>query len=167
MNRLNRVVQTFLDFNRPVQLSPQHIDVAMIIREVLLLAADARAQGIEIKENFSAEPLLIKVDADLIKQALLNIVLNGCQAMPDGGTLTIGTSRTAEGKVEIAIADEGPGIPPEVRDKVFNLYYTTKPNGSGIGLAQAFRAVQLHDGRIDVDSVEGKGACFRITLPPG
>jgi len=167
VNRLSRVVQTFLDFNRPVQLQRQLVDPTSILREVLLLAADASVKGIRFTENYASERLSVKVDVDLLKQALLNIVINGCQAMPDGGTLTVETGRTGDGQVQIAIRDEGPGIPAEVRDKVFNLYYTTKPAGSGIGLAQAFRAVQLHDGRIEVESGMGKGACFRITLPTG
>lgn len=167
VNRLNRVVQTFLDFNRPVQLRPQLADANLVVREVLLLAADAHTKGIKLKERYSVEPLLVKIDADLIKQALLNIVINGCQAMPDGGSLEIETRRTADGQVQVIICDEGPGIPTEIQEKVFNLYYTTKPHGSGIGLAQAFRALQLHDGRIEVESRVGSGACFRIVLPGG
>jgi signal transduction histidine kinase len=167
VHRLSRVVQTFLDFNRPVQLQRQLVDATMILREVLLLAADASVKGVRFAEHYAKEKLTIKADVDLLKQALLNIVINGCQAMPDGGTLTVQTGRTGDGHVLIAIRDEGPGIPANVRDKVFNLYYTTKPEGSGIGLAQAFRAVQLHDGRIEVESESGKGACFRIVLPTG
>jgi signal transduction histidine kinase len=165
VNRLNRVVQTFLDFNRPVQPRLQLLDLTMLVREVLLLAADASEQGVQFAENYAVEPLPVKVDVDLLKQALLNIVLNGCQAMPDGGTLTIETGRLVDGQVEVLIRDEGPGIPEEIREKIFNLYYTTKPQGSGIGLAQAFRAVQIHDGRVLLDSESGKGACFRIVLP--
>lgn len=165
VNRLNRVVQTFLDFNRPVQLRLKLVDLTMLVREVLLLAGDMSQQGIHFAENYAIEPLPVKVDVDLLKQALLNIVLNGCQAMPEGGTLTIETGRLVDGQVEVMIADEGPGVPEEIREKIFNLYYTTKPQGSGIGLAQAFRAAQLHDGRVLLDSESGKGACFRIILP--
>lgn len=165
VNRLNRVVQTFLDFNRPVQLNLQLVDLTMLVREVVLLAGDTSEQGIEFVENYAIEPLPVKVDVDLLKQALLNIVLNGCQAMPNGGTLTIETGRMVDGQVEVLIRDEGPGIPDEIREKIFNLYYTTKPQGSGIGLAQAFRAAQLHDGRVVLDSDAGKGACFRIIIP--
>ena len=107
---------------------------------------------------------MIKADHDLLKQALLNIVINGCQVMPDGGKLTLETARE-NGHILIAITDQGPGIKAEVRDKIFNLYYTTKPTGSGIGLAQAFRAVQLHNGRISVKSEPGRGASFEILLP--
>lgn len=165
VQRLNRVVQTFLDFNRPVELRPVSVDANLLVREVLRLAGDARAPGIEIVEDYADEPLLVNVDADLLKQALLNIVINGSQAMEGGGRLEVETSRTAEGGVQISVRDHGPGIPPEIREKIFNLYFTTKPKGSGIGLAQAFRAVQLHNGRIEVESEPGEGACFRIILP--
>jgi signal transduction histidine kinase len=165
VNRLNRVVQTFLDFNRPVQLHPHLVDATTLIKEVLPLGTDGRGQEIEIVERYTDQPLEVNVDVDLIKQALLNMVINACQAMPEGGKLTATTSRFNENHVQITIADEGPGIPPELREKVFNLYFTTKSHGSGIGLAQAFRAIQLHNGRIELDSKAGQGATFRIILP--
>ncbi|MBK9313179.1 MAG: hypothetical protein IPM55_02855 [Acidobacteria bacterium] len=164
VNRLKRVVQTFLDFTRPVELKLQQVDANVLVREVILLAADARAQGVNIEEHYGKGPLIIKADPDLLKQALLNIIINGCQVMPAGGQLVISTGND-DGHVLISIADQGPGIPEESRDKIFNLYYTTKPKGSGIGLAQAFRAVQLHNGRIKVESEVGAGTCFRIMLP--
>lgn len=164
VNRLKRVVQTFLDFTRPVELKLEQMDANLLLREVVLLSADARAQGIDIVENYGPGPLMIKVDRDIIKQALLNIVINGCQVMPDGGQLKFETARE-NGHILITITDEGPGIPPEVIDKIFNLYFTTKPTGSGIGLAQAFRAVQLHNGQIRVDSEPGRGATFQIVIP--
>jgi signal transduction histidine kinase len=165
VNRLKRVVQTFLDFTRPVELKLQQIDANVLTREVVLLAADARAQGIDMEERYGSGPLTIKADPDLLKQAILNIIINGCQVMPRGGRLAVETGRDEENRVFIAITDSGPGIPEEARDKIFNLYYTTKPKGSGIGLAQAFRAVQLHNGRIKIESEVGAGACFRIILP--
>ncbi|MCI0663457.1 MAG: ATP-binding protein, partial [Acidobacteria bacterium] len=105
-----------------------------------------------------------KADTDLLKQALLNIIINGCQVMPHGGKLIVETGQD-DGQIFISITDHGPGIPEDARDKIFNLYYTTKPKGSGIGLAQAFRAVQLHNGRIKVESEVGAGTSFRIILP--
>src|SRR5215467_14901113 len=165
VNRLKRVVQTFLDFTRPVELKLQHMDANVLTREVVLLAADARAQGIDMEESYGGGPLVIKADSDLLKQAILNIIINGCQVMPHGGRLAVETGRDEENRVFIAITDSGPGIPEDARDKIFNLYYTTKPKGSGIGLAQAFRAVQLHNGRIKIESEVGAGACFRIILP--
>lgn len=164
VNRLKRVVQTFLDFTRPVELKLNQMDANILVREVILLAADARAQGIDLEEHYGQGPLNIKADSDLLKQALLNIIINGCQVMPNGGKLVIETGKD-NGHVLITITDHGPGIPEEARDKIFNLYYTTKPKGSGIGLAQAFRAVQLHNGRIKVESEVGSGTSFRIMLP--
>lgn len=165
VNRLKRVVQTFLDFTRPVELKLTQVDANVLVREVILLAADARAQGIDLEERYGKGPLIIKADSDLLKQAILNIIINGCQVMPHGGKLEVETGSDDEKDVFIAITDHGPGIPEEARDKIFNLYYTTKPKGSGIGLAQAFRAVQLHNGRIKVESEVGRGTCFRIILP--
>ncbi|MFN0121117.1 MAG: ATP-binding protein [Blastocatellia bacterium] len=166
VNRLNRVVQTFLDFTRPVALNLIAVDATRLTREVMLLAADARAENVQVIERYADDALPVKADVDLLKQAILNIVINGFQAMAEGGQLRVTTGHDASGNVLISVSDQGPGIPDSVRDKIFNLYYTTKPNGSGIGLAQAFRAVQLHNGRIEVDSHPGAGARFRITLPP-
>jgi signal transduction histidine kinase len=164
VNRLKRVVLTFLDFTRPVELKLHQVDANVLVREVVLLAADARAQGIDLEEHYGGSPLTIKADSDLLKQALLNIIINGCQVMPKGGRLIVETGRD-DGHVFISITDHGPGIPEDARDKIFNLYYTTKPKGSGIGLAQAFRAVQLHNGRIKVLSEVGEGTSFKIILP--
>jgi len=107
----------------------------------------------------------IQADAGLIAQACTNLVTNAIQAMPTGGTLTLSTRRAAHGGVELRVTDQGVGIPPEDLDRIFRLYYTTKPDGSGIGLALVYRIVQMHDGRIDVDSTPGKGTTFVITLP--
>src|SRR5262249_16662511 len=131
--------------------------------EVILLATDARA--VKIEGRYSPEPIYILADTDLLQQAILNIVINGCQAMPDGGKLIIDVVPRGDLLVEISIRDFGPGIRDEDREKIFNLYYTTKVNGSGIGLAQAFRAVQLHNGDLSVETPEGGGALFRLTLP--
>lgn len=165
VNRLKRVVQTFLDFTRPVEMKLTQVDANVLVREVILLAADARAQGIDLEEHYGKGPLVIKADSDLLKQAILNIIINGCQVMPNGGKLVVETGHSDDDNIFITIMDHGPGIPEDARDKIFNLYYTTKPKGSGIGLAQAFRAVQLHNGRIKVESEVGAGTCFRIILP--
>jgi signal transduction histidine kinase len=104
------------------------------------------------------------VDVDLIKQAMLNVVLNGVQAMPNGGSLTIATHRD-EDTVVTEITDEGTGIPVAVQEKVFELYFTTKKTGSGIGLAQTYQIMQWHYGSVDFESQEGKGTTFRLRLP--
>jgi signal transduction histidine kinase len=100
----------------------------------------------------------------LVKQALLNVVLNGVQAMADGGVLTI-RSKSDNGSAIVEVHDQGPGIPPEIRDKIFNLYFTTKKAGSGIGLAMTYRVMQLHNGALEFDSIFGEGTSFRLQLP--
>ncbi|HEY6249383.1 MAG TPA: ATP-binding protein, partial [Candidatus Angelobacter sp.] len=95
---------------------------------------------------------------------VLNIVINGMQAMADGGNLHIMTQREGEGAL-ITVRDEGPGIPIEIRDKIYNLYFTTKKGGSGIGLAMAYRVVQLHHGALEFDSIEGHGTTFVLRIP--
>jgi signal transduction histidine kinase len=165
IQRLDRVVQTLVDFTRPVELRLADIDLRRLLDEVAVLAQpDAERHGVSIVRDFPGDSLPVKVDADLVKQAVLNIVLNGVQAMPDGGELTLVGGR-ADDDALLEIRDRGAGIPQEVRDKIFNLYFTTKKNGSGIGLAMAYRVMQLHNGSVEYDSVEGQGTTFRLRLP--
>ncbi len=104
------------------------------------------------------------LDQALFKQALLNLVYNAIEAMPSGGGLTIALDRRGDA-VEISVSDTGIGIKPEHRARVFQLFFTTRPGGSGIGLASAYKTVQLHDGSIDFESEVGRGTTFRIELP--
>jgi signal transduction histidine kinase len=106
----------------------------------------------------------VEVDADFMKQAVLNIVINGVQAMAEGGKLTIATRRE-EGAVVTEIRDTGGGIPKEVQEKIFELYFTTKKEGSGIGLAQTYQIMQWHYGSIDFESIDGEGTTFRLRIP--
>jgi signal transduction histidine kinase len=122
-----------------------------------------------MKFEAPAEPALMRGDADLLKQAILNLVTNALEAMKSsgksgGGSLSLKVERTGD-NVAVEIADNGPGIPPEVRDKVFQLYFTTKERGSGIGLAMTYRAVQLHNGTVDFTSELGRGTTFRLQFP--
>src|SRR4051812_46553484 len=179
IRRLDRVVQMLVDFTRPVELRLAETDLRRLVEEVVLLASpEAERHNVSIVHHIAPAPLRVNIDADLIKQAALNIALNGVQAMsrgetpageaaeeaPAGGTLTITTSADGDTAV-VTIADEGPGIPPEVRDKIFNLYFTTKKTGTGIGLSMAYRVLQLHNGALDFESQAGKGAAFHLRLP--
>jgi len=165
IQRLDRVVQTLVDFTRPVELQLAETDLRRVLEDVITLAApDSQLHGVSIESQLPAEPLQVNVDLDLVKQALVNVVLNGVQAMSDGGTLSISAQRNEEAVVA-EIHDQGPGIPPEIRDKIFNLYFTTKKSGSGIGLARTYRIMQLHHGSIEFDSVEGQGTTFRLRFP--
>jgi len=165
IRRLDRVVKTFLDFTRPVEIHLAETDVAGLIREVFTLA-EPQAQQNNVRLVFEHDGTLptVRVDRDLMKQALLNLVLNGCQAMPSGGELKV-TPRATPHRLELAIADQGAGIPPEARQKIFSLFYTTKPGGTGVGLAMTFRILQLHNGSIDFSSEINRGTTFRISLP--
>jgi PAS domain S-box-containing protein len=165
IKRLDRVVRTFLDFTRPVDVRLEVRDLNSMLDQVTRLAsADAEAAGVRLVRKSPAGELLIRADADLFTQALLNLVQNGIQAMPRGGTLVVRVERIEGGQLRIDIQDEGVGIPEESREKIFRLYYTTKERGTGIGLAQVFRAVQLHDGKIDFVSRTGEGTTFTIVI---
>ena len=165
IRRLDRVVKTFLDFTRPVEIHPIPTSVEGLVREVFLLAEPQALQN-NVRLVFEHEGTLptINVDRDLMKQALLNLVLNGCQAMPSGGQLTV-KPQTDGHHLNLEVSDQGVGIPPEVRQKIFSLFYTTKPGGSGIGLAMAFRVLQLHNGFIDFTSEAHHGTTFRVSIP--
>jgi signal transduction histidine kinase len=163
--RLDRVVKTFLDFTRPVELNVSTVPLPELVSEIVDLARpQAEATKIHINVDESADGVGVRVDRDLVKQAFLNIAVNAMEAMPEGGELHF-ASAAGEENAEIRISDTGPGIPPELREKIFRLYFTTKKEGSGIGLAMAFRIVQLHDGTIDFTSDPGKGTTFVIRLP--
>jgi PAS domain S-box-containing protein len=166
IKRLDRVVQTFLNFTRPVEINLEPMDLNVIVGQVVALASTlAQERGVTVNKEIASGQLFVKGDSDLLKQALLNVIINGCQAMPEGGPLKIKTSRGNDGSARITIIDRGIGIPEDARERIFNLYYTTKKGGSGIGLAQAFRAVQLHNGTIRFESEVGVGTTFDFILP--
>ncbi len=166
--RLDRVVKTFLDLTRPVELKLRPVLLQQILGEMVELAhpqaAAANIQVVAVPQAPAADGVEVCVDGDLFKQAVLNVVVNAIQAMPEGGQLRFEASASKD-TAEIRISDTGIGIPPELKEKIFRLYFTTKPGGSGIGLAMTFRIVQLHDGTIDFSSEPGKGTTFVIRLP--
>jgi signal transduction histidine kinase len=165
IHRLDRVVATLVDFTRPVDLRLADMDLRSLIDEVANLAApEAQTHGVRLERQLTADPLPVKVDVDLVKQALLNVVLNGVQAMPEGGTLLL-TATREDNSAQVDIRDQGPGIPSEIQDKIYNLYFTTKKKGSGIGLAMTYRVMQLHNGSVEFESVEGQGTTFHLRFP--
>src|SRR3989475_9468472 len=165
IHRLDRVVQILVDFTRPRELRLEETDLRRLLEDVVSLAApDAAQHAVNIVHEFPSEPLFVKVDADFLKQAILNVVLNGVQAMPRGGTLAVSARREDE-IVITEIQDQGGGIPAEIQDKIFELYFTTKKGGSGIGLAQTYQIMQWHYGSLDFESVMGQGTKFRLRLP--
>jgi signal transduction histidine kinase len=170
MHRLDRVVQTLADFSRPISLELRDQDLRTVVQQVLDLAgAEMKQHDVAVDTRIPAQPLQVRVDGELIRQALLNLVLNAMQAMPDGGALRVSVER--QGKLAVVeVADTGTGIPASVLPRIFDLYFTTKTTGSGIGLAMTYRILQLHGGALDVrsnaepDSPE-RGTVFTLKIP--
>jgi hypothetical protein len=165
VERIDRVVRTFLDFTHPVEMAQKELDLAEIARDVAaLVRPDAARRSVSV--HFSSRPESVPVwgDPDLLRQALMNLAVNALDAMPEGGSLSFDIELVTR-DVRLTVADTGTGIPEPQRDKIFQLYFTTKKNGSGLGLAMVYRAVQLHGGSIEVESEPGRGTRFRIVLP--
>jgi len=167
IHRLDRVVQGFLRFLRPQTLRLLPLDLNKLLGEVAQLAQMQGAHGgVSIVLDLDDEIPAINGDDESLRQAFLNLVLNACQAMPHGGTVTLSTERTLQGTTRAHVIDQGVGIPAEELDKIFRLYYTTKPDGNGIGLSLVYRIVQMHGGSIDVGSEVGRGTTMTVTFPP-
>ena len=165
IQRLDRVVQTLVDFTRPVELRLNDMDLRKLVEDVVSLASPAAEKhNVLIEREAAPDALPVRIDGDLVKQAILNIVLNGVQAMPEGGTLRLTAKRDGDSAL-ISVRDQGAGIPENIRDKVFNLYFTTKTGGSGIGLAMAYRVVQLHHGSVEFTSIIDHGTTFYLRFP--
>ena len=165
IRRLDRVVQTLVDFSRPVELQLHEQDMRTVIGDVLALAREElTTRNVSLESEIPADPMIVNVDADLLKQAAINVIQNGAQAMPNGGTLRVRLAEERKTAV-LRIADEGVGIAPEIRDKIFDLYFTTKSGGSGIGLAMTYRILQLHHGSVEVQSKVGRGTEFSLRVP--
>jgi signal transduction histidine kinase len=177
IHRLDRVVQMLVDFSRPVELRLREQDLRPIIGDVLALAAEELStHNVTLTSRMPGMPVVANVDADLLKQAVLNVIQNGAQAMPEGGRLDVvlevesknGPSgeRPSESKTALLrISDQGPGIPEDIREKIFDLYFTTRNQGSGIGLAMTYRILQLHHGAIEVQSKSDRGTEFIFRIP--
>jgi two-component system sensor histidine kinase HydH len=164
-DRLNRIVQEFLGFARPKQPEFRQADLNAAIESVLALTAqEARKAGVSIDKKLDPAIGKRSLDEGMLKQAFLNMVLNAIQAMPGGGVLTV-ESRLRSDTVEVRIADTGVGISEENRRKLFSPFFTTKKNGTGLGLAVTYRIIENHRGRIEVVSEPGKGAIFTVKIP--
>ena len=165
IHRLDRVVQTLVDFSRPVELQLREQDLRLVIGDVLALAAEEfSTHKVNLVSRMPSGPLLANIDADLLKQAVLNVIQNGAQAMEAGGDLEVVLEE--DGKMAVLrVSDEGSGIPEEIRGKIFDLYFTTKSGGSGIGLAMTYRILQLHHGSVEVQSREERGTEFQLRIP--
>jgi len=165
IDRLDAVVKRFLDFTRPMEIRLEATHLPDLLKEVLEIAQPQfQKANVQVAQLLPIDVPEVYVDRALLQQAVLNLVLNAVDAMPEGGQLRVVLSRRGD-MAEITVGDTGKGISPENRQKIFQLFFTTRPGGSGIGLASTFRIVQLHNGSIDFTSEVGRGTTFRIELP--
>jgi signal transduction histidine kinase len=166
VRRLDEVVQGFLKFTRPEDLQLQPVSIGALFEEIQpLIEPEARANYVKVTVDAPMTLPSVNGDATMLRQAFLNLAINGCQAMPHGGTLRLVAVPAPRDKVEVRVEDTGIGIPPDRLGKIFDLYYTTKDRGTGIGLSMVYRSIQMHDGELEVQSTPGRGTTFRIVLP--
>ena len=166
IRRLDQVLNGFLRFARPEELKLEPLRLETLVRDVITsIGPEAEQRGVTVKMECPEGLPEINADPGMLRQALLNLAINACQAMSDGGTLRIACRAISRRRVEIAVEDTGVGIPPEHLSKIFDLYFTTKERGSGIGLSMVYRIVQLHDGEVEVQSTPGRGTTFRLIFP--
>jgi signal transduction histidine kinase len=170
MRRLDRVVETLADFSRPMDLDLRDHDLRRVVEQTIELAEEElKEHGVAVESNAPPAPVPVRVDAELVRQALLNLILNAMQAMPDGGRVRL-TVRRDQRLALVEIVDNGIGIPESLLPRIFDLYFTTKPRGSGIGLAMTYRILQLHGGSLEVRSNSdpaspARGTTFTLLIP--
>ena len=164
---LDHIVEDFLQLTRPVEMNLRPSDLNAFLADMMRsFATSLEIACVKLKTNYSIDAIYVKIDRDKMRQAISNVVINALQAMPDGGQLRIGTDRDALHKAAIIeVSDTGGGISQENLDRIFEPYFTTKPDGTGLGLAVTYRLVEAHGGDIRVENSEGQGATFRVTLP--
>lgn len=158
-------MQGFLKFTRAEDLKLQDLFLGAVVDEVVrIVEPECETSGVTLTTSgFDSLPL-VSGDATMLRQAFLNLALNACQAMPNGGELRIVAAALSGRRVEVRFEDTGVGIKPEHLERIFDLYFTTRERGSGIGLSMVYRTVQMHDGEVEVESTEGRGTTFRIVL---
>ncbi len=165
VERLNRSISELLDYARPQKLQKNDVDINILLHKaVSLLAIDAESAGIEMVTDFPDNLPVIQADEDRLNQVFLNLFLNSIQAMTDGGTLTIKTAKR-ESSLTITVNDTGCGIAKENFGRVFDPYFTTKPEGTGLGMAMSAKIVEEHGGTISFDSTEGQGTSVVVEIP--
>ena len=171
IDRVNGLIKSLLDFARPKARASEGLELGALLEDVLELAGPAlEGARITTKREWGLAGARLRGDRQRLQEALLNLLLNAAEAMPRGGTLTVRVRVDRGGVngpagVEIEVSDTGPGIPPERAERIFQPFYTTKPGGTGLGLAVVRQVVEQHGGSVAVRSVPGQGATFVIRLP--
>jgi len=166
MDHLNKIVDHLLGYARSTEPTFRSVDVNELLGDVLLLTRQKlRQQKIELARNFGDKLPPVRADRGQIEQVCLNLILNAADAMPDGGTLTVGTALHPSSSVMLTFTDTGMGMAPEKQKQLFEPFLTTKAQGTGLGLAIVQKIVEAHRGKIEVESAPKKGTTFRILLP--
>jgi signal transduction histidine kinase len=165
IDKASRIVRNLLDFSRAPEFHPEFIDITLLLEKSLEFM-EHDLKRIEVVKRFSKNLPEVLVDPLQIQQVFVNLITNACQAMPNGGRLTLTTDSTDK-TVEVRISDTGEGIPKEHMDKIFDPFFTTRKvgKGTGLGLSISYRIIDRHGGRIKVESEVGKGSTFIIELP--
>ncbi len=165
VQRLEAILNDFLRFARGQKLELKDHNINEIVDEVIdFVTPEVKQKNILILKSYDTDLPLCRVDSNLIKQAILNVVINAEQAMENGGELMIRTTRNKK-HVQIDITDTGTGVPKDILNKIFQVYFSTKKTGTGLGLPTTKRIIEEHKGTISVQSEEGKGTNFSIKLP--
>ncbi|HTW94945.1 MAG TPA: ATP-binding protein [Tepidisphaeraceae bacterium] len=164
-NRLRDILEDFLRYAGKLELDLRPVDLNPLLEEMVdFFAPQAQVQRVQLRLRPNPTPLMVRADPKILKQAILNLMLNAVQAMPEGGELILSAGQL-DGKASLSVIDTGPGMTPEVLHRIFEAYYSTKKAGTGLGLAMARRIVEEHGGALSVRSEVGKGSDFTITLP--
>ncbi len=166
--RAAQIIENLLEFARPQEEQMRLVDIHAVLEETLtLLAHQMELQGVELLRNFHPRLPQVCGNPDLLQQVFTNLILNACNAMPQGGTLEITTDVTPDGEVEIRFRDTGCGIPPEHLSRIFDPFFTTRPvgKGTGLGLSVSYSIVKQHHGTIEVESQVNQGSTFTVRLP--
>lgn len=165
MDRLERILEGFLRYIGKTELQLASVDINSLVSDMIdFYSPQARSHSIIMRQQLYDKPLVCKADEGMLKQVILNLFINAQQAMSDGGELLIRTARRKKEAV-IQISDTGSGIAPDKLPNIFDVYYSSRPQGSGLGLPTAQKIVEAHKGTISVDSELGKGTSFTIELP--
>jgi len=163
--RLEQILEAFLRYFDRTEPQKASVDMNALVSDMVdFYSPQAQSHSITVRLGLSGEPLICRIDADMLKQVMLNLFLNAQQAISTGGELIVRTTRR-KGYAQIQISDTGCGISPDKLPRIFDAYYSSRPGGSGLGLATARKIVEAHNGSISVDSEPGQGTSFTIELP--
>lgn len=168
IGRIDNIIQNFLEFSRLPKLKMENVHTYPIITSVIqLLEHRLKTYDVHTKYIRSRFNPVIFADADRIREAIINLIINACEAMESGGDIEISEELTVDNIVEIKIKDSGPGIPEDVKEKILNPFFTTKEYGSGLGLSIVHKIMAEHNGSLFFESEEGKGTIFTLSFPSG